>query len=261
MVGVHSGSPALQQGPNASGKHASSAALRETQYTYWETTEATETGGYKPVKNSEVLRLALELPIVSTSDIDNLYSDHPDVIINADVSDTESGDEEGDMEEMGYHGYQALGQGPLNGEASEDSDEESEEESDTEQGAIEAQASLSGTPGVPAFPEEISPDLQGQYPDYPHSHVEKVKSVMTAIQIPMANIPDWAKSLSEDQWQGHVDKLVKTETSPKQEINKSKDMKYGDSRTKEELNEFTSEKNSNISGPSEISGFDVNENT
>ncbi|XP_052769530.1 male-enhanced antigen 1-like isoform X2 [Mya arenaria] len=200
------------------------------------------------------------------------------------------------MEEMGYHGYQALGQGPLNGEASEDSDEESEEESDTEQGAIEAQASLSGTPGVPAFPEEISPDLQGQYPDYPHSanlpgylqapdvpkpdkkdllwnqphqvdltmdkgHVEKVKSVMTAIQIPMANIPDWAKSLSEDQWQGHVDKLVKTETSPKQEINKSKDMKYGDSRTKEELNEFTSEKNSNISGPSEISGFDVNENT
>ncbi|WAR19279.1 LOW QUALITY PROTEIN: hypothetical protein MAR_001117 [Mya arenaria] len=43
MVGIHSGSPAPQQGPTASGKHASSAGLREIQYTYWETTDDAET--------------------------------------------------------------------------------------------------------------------------------------------------------------------------------------------------------------------------
>ncbi|WAQ97332.1 hypothetical protein MAR_030022 [Mya arenaria] len=59
-------------------------------FTYCEILEdhATNVSTHRPIicklsipKNSEVLRLALELPIVSTSDIDNLYSGI-DVIIN-----------------------------------------------------------------------------------------------------------------------------------------------------------------------------------
>ena len=48
-------------------------------------------------------------------------------------------------------------------------------------------------------------------------HFDKIKSVMSGFQLPSSNIPDWAQSLSEEQWQTQVvSKLV--ETSHQQEV-------------------------------------------
>lgn len=45
---------------------------------------------------------------------------------------------------------------------------------------------------------------------------DKILSVMSNIQLPSSHIPDWARNLSEDQWQLQVvNKLVKQRTSPK----------------------------------------------
>lgn len=47
-------------------------------------------------------------------------TEHPDVIINADITESESDEEETDI---GYHGYQALGQEITTAADSEDDDE------------------------------------------------------------------------------------------------------------------------------------------
>ena len=40
------------------------------------------------------------------------------------------------------------------------------------------------------------------------AHLSKVKSAMAGFQLPVANIPDWAQQIPEDQWkQRLVDKL------------------------------------------------------
>lgn len=45
--------------------------------------------------------------------------------------------------------------------------------------------------------------------------MDKIKSVMSGFQLPSSNIPDWAKKLSDDQWQKIVtNKLVTTSSEP-----------------------------------------------
>ena len=40
-------------------------------------------------------------------------------------------------------------------------------------------------------------------------HADKILSVMSGFQLPTSHIPDWAKSLNENQWQEQVvDRLV-----------------------------------------------------
>lgn len=57
---------------------------------------------------------------------------------------------------------------------------------------------------------------------------------MSGFQLPSSNIPDWAKNLSDDQWQKQVvDRLVKSENQQEIEtcsVNQSenKDLKVSD---------------------------------
>ncbi|KAH3853099.1 hypothetical protein DPMN_095622 [Dreissena polymorpha] len=52
--------------------------------------------------------------------------------------------------------------------------------------------------------------------------MEKIKSVMSGFQLPSSSIPDWARSISDDQWQFQVvNRLVKAETNPGNEVSSS----------------------------------------
>lgn len=163
-----------------------------------------------------------------------------DVVVNADSSDSDEDNEGGG----GYMGYQMLAQDlNENDDENEDDDDnngdESEEEQDTH--IEESEESASGIAGSdvrssidtvglvhqvrhPDFPN--APNLPGymKVPDMPRpekrdllwnqpirhdsvmdtGHAEKIRSAMSGFQLPTAHIPDWARTITEDQWREQV---------------------------------------------------------
>lgn len=76
--------------------------------------------------------------------------------------------------------------------------------------------------------------LFGTFP----GHADKIKSVMSSIQIPSTNIPEWARNLSEDQWQSQVvNKLVIGGTRQNQEVSD----KQNDTNTQQPVEDDHSE--------------------
>lgn len=190
-------------------------------------------------------------------------AEHPDVVINVDISDSdEEDDDDNDDGYGGYIGYQALSQD--GGQAGLDISSESEQEEDSE--TVEDIHSSPGNNGS-AVIENIEEDMechvpeglvhQVRHPDYPNTSnlpgymqvpelprpdrkdmlwnqdrqsdhskdtddTDKIKSVMSNIKLPSSNIPDWAKALSDDQWQVQVVNKLKVKTSQKNnsEVNK-----------------------------------------
>lgn len=173
------------------------------------------------------------------SEMDNF--DYPDVVINADSSGSEDEDVNDDT---AYMGYQSLSQ---NMQDSDSEVDEQEQEDEHFENAPDVEMQAENVPEV-HVPEGLlhqmrhcNPSNQPSYmqaPDLPRpskqellwnqpassnlaldgGQMEKIKSVMAGIQLPASSIPDWAKSLSDDQWKSQVvSRLVTKETKHRQE--------------------------------------------
>ncbi|XP_045167338.2 male-enhanced antigen 1-like [Mercenaria mercenaria] len=177
-------------------------------------------------------------------------AEHPDVMINVDMSDSDDDDDDDDDQGYGgYIGYQALAQD--GGPTGLDLDSEEEEEQTEEPMPDNDSADISDS-----IPEAVGCNIpeglvhQVRHPDYPNTanlpgymhvpdlprperkdilwnqerqtnnslekdHADKILSVMSNIQLPTSNIPDWARTISDDQWQVQVVNKLKHRTSPK----------------------------------------------
>lgn len=75
---------------------------------------------------------------------------------------------------------------------------------------------------------------------------------MSGIQLPATNIPDWAKDLSEDQWQKQVvNRLVKSETSQQPEMTNDNNQSVIETSQQEQVTKdsnqpVTTEKNQSV---------------
>lgn len=176
----------------------------------------------------------------SDSDIES--AEHPDVMINIEVTDSDSDDDE---DAQGYMGYQALSQDV--GMVGQDSDSDEENQLEGAVMAHDGSSSFDSAATGVQVPEGLTYQLRNtsnvagymQVPELPRpdkkdllwnqarqtdisletGHAEKIKSLMSGIQLPTANIPDWARNMSEEDWQEKVVKVLTTSgTSPKQEV-------------------------------------------
>ncbi|KAL4238807.1 hypothetical protein ACF0H5_003514 [Mactra antiquata] len=187
-------------------------------------------------------------------------TEYPDVIINA-ASDSDDDDDDDDVQDN-YVGYQALSQNIDETNTDTDSDESDDspqfeqlEQNENLECTSEAQCPTSSStiqvsegilhqvrhpnypnvdnlPGymqVPDLPRPDRKELLWNQPRHPDQmldtgNVDKIKSVMSGIQLPSTNIPDWARNLSDEQWQSQVvSKLVNSSTSLEQEVGESCD--------------------------------------
>ncbi|XP_052105166.1 uncharacterized protein LOC127738099 isoform X2 [Mytilus californianus] len=119
----------------------------------------------------------------------------PDVFIDAINSDSEDDDSED-----GFQGYQMLPQEVEEDEGSVDDDSHDE-------------IGISQIDEVPELPKPDPHTLlwnqKGEEDriDFDEENAEKIKTVMKKIQLPLCNIPDWAKDIPEDQWKEKIAKM------------------------------------------------------
>ncbi|XP_063429204.1 male-enhanced antigen 1-like isoform X1 [Mytilus trossulus] len=139
----------------------------------------------------------------------------PDVFIDAINSDSEDDDSED-----GFGGYQMLPQDIEEDEGSVDGDSHDEvsisqiDEAMRNSG-VHVQAG-GGAPSYMQVPELPKSDPQtllwnqnGEEDriQFDEENAEKIKTVMKKIQLPLCNIPDWAKDIPDDQWKDKIAKM------------------------------------------------------
>ncbi|XP_063429205.1 male-enhanced antigen 1-like isoform X2 [Mytilus trossulus] len=111
----------------------------------------------------------------------------PDVFIDAINSDSEDDDSED-----GFGGYQMLPQDIEEDEGSVDGDSHDE------------------VPELPkSDPQTLLWNQNGEEDriQFDEENAEKIKTVMKKIQLPLCNIPDWAKDIPDDQWKDKIAKM------------------------------------------------------
>lgn len=164
-------------------------------------------------------------------DDSHLHHQEPlDVVINADSSDSDDDNEGG-----GYMGYQMLAQDVNDDDNDENESEEDQDDEELEESAsgnAESDVSSStdineglvhqvrhpdfpNSPNLPAYmkvpdlPRPEKRDLLWNQPGYQElvmdtGHADKIRSAMSGFQLPTSHIPDWATSITEDQWRAQV---------------------------------------------------------
>lgn len=158
--------------------------------------------------------------------------DVPNIVMNQGNSDSE--DDNNDVENTGYHGYQMLSQ---DGVVEEDSDSSEDEP------PILGASNNDGTPSdgseQVAIHQGLEPNSGANLPSYmqvpdlplpdPKQHlwntsqsldiemddgqVDTIKAAMTGFELPSKNIPDWAREITEDQWKDRLLSSLKTKKS------------------------------------------------
>ncbi|XP_001602458.1 male-enhanced antigen 1 [Nasonia vitripennis] len=141
--------------------------------------------------------------------VDNLNTANVNVnVITAHESDSED-------EDAGPAGYMPLSQIPAEGEPLEDENDDDDEDFEWTHAPTEPQQSLpeSNEPGEPSVdPETLevwSAPGNSSNIDLDADKINQVKSAMASFTLPTTAIPDWANSISEDQWKEQLIHRIK----------------------------------------------------
>ncbi|KAL7301648.1 hypothetical protein TKK_0005655 [Trichogramma kaykai] len=136
-----------------------------------------------------------------------------DTLNTSNISDAAiiTNESDSDEEEVGAAGYEPLPQAPVEGEQSEDENEDDEEiefgithmggEPDHLQDAPES--------SVPPETLEVWSSSSSNVIELDENKINQVKSAMASFTLPSTAIPEWASSVSEDQWKDQLIQRLK----------------------------------------------------
>ncbi|OWR48285.1 male-enhanced antigen 1 [Danaus plexippus] len=123
-----------------------------------------------------------------------------------------NGHEDSDDEQNEHFGYEPLPQGP----EAVLSDHDSDNENDT----VEVQAPVNNIPQIEPMESALTREVwsmprPNDTIQMDSERVQQVMSIMANFALPQASIPEWAQSVSEDQWRQTLnDRLEKLQGNP-----------------------------------------------
>ncbi|XP_058808712.1 male-enhanced antigen 1 [Phymastichus coffea] len=132
--------------------------------------------------------------------------------LNVNVITTQESDSED--EDVGMSGYMPLSQVPIEGEPLEDDDDDEEEfewnSAPTEDQQTELESNHVADSSVPPETLEVwSSPCNPSNIELTSDKINEVKSAMASFTLPSTAIPEWANSISEDQWKEQLIHRIK----------------------------------------------------